>query len=72
MCFPEPNISTFGKAERGQTTWRPTPGRHGRVEGGRPGSCLWRSKPSLVPDLLLRSLTAQQAADLLEYLSTPK
>jgi uncharacterized repeat protein (TIGR03806 family) len=29
-------------------------------------------KQSLMPDLLLRSLTAQQAADLLEYLSTRK
>jgi uncharacterized repeat protein (TIGR03806 family) len=29
-------------------------------------------KPSLMPDLLLRSLTAQQAADLLEYLASLK
>ena len=29
-------------------------------------------KQSLMPDLLLRSLTAQQAADLLEYLATLK
>ena len=27
-------------------------------------------KPSMMPDSLLRGLTAQQAADLLEYLTT--
>ncbi len=55
--------------EDGQGSGAQGGGRQGGAGAGREGGAFVPLRKSLMPDLLLRDLTAEQAADLLEFLS---